>query len=346
MSVLDDLKMIHHRDAQDALGVVAGQWQQLKFEFRVSSFEFRNCTKVVVAGMGGSALAADMFKSWPGLNLPFEVVKNYDLPDYVDAKTLLIASSYSGNTEETLAAFAQGRKRNAQIAVIASGGKLAELAGENNLPLYKIPAGLQPRMAVLYNFSALAQLFAELKFISGDKLNQLSQTADWLGKQAKKLLPDVPAKNNYAKTLAQELVGSSIAVYSGPKLFPAAYKWKINFNENAKNIAWCNQYPEFNHNEFLGWTSHPVNKPYKVVELRSNLENPGVVKRFLASEKLLSGKRPYPIVVNAEGENELQQLLWTIQLGDFASIYLALLNGINPTPVDLIEKLKAELSGS
>jgi glucose/mannose-6-phosphate isomerase len=135
-----------------------------------------------------------------------------------------------------------------------------------------------------------------------------------------------------------------VIVYSGPLLYPAANKWKICCNENAKNLAWSNQYPELNHNEFIGWTSHPVDKPFGVVEIRSNLENARTQKRFVVTEKLLSGKRPAPIVVTPVGENYLQQLLWSSMLGDFVTIYLALLNNQNPTPVDLVEKFKAELN--
>ncbi|HET9173958.1 MAG TPA: SIS domain-containing protein, partial [Candidatus Saccharimonadales bacterium] len=124
---------------------------------------------------------------------------------------------------------------------------------------------------------------------------------------------------------------------------PAAYKWKISFNENGKHVAWWNQYPEFNHNEFMGWTEQPVDKPYTVIDLRSSLEHPRIQKRFEVSERLLSGRRPAPIVVNAEGNTLLEQLLWVITLGDFTTIYTALASGINPAPVDLIEKFKKSL---
>jgi glucose/mannose-6-phosphate isomerase len=124
----------------------------------------------------------------------------------------------------------------------------------------------------------------------------------------------------------------------------AAYKWKININENAKQIAWLDQFPEFNHNEFLGWTKQPVDKPYAVIDLRSQLEHLRVQQRFELSQKLLSGMRPAPIVVQAEGDNLLAQLLWLINLGNFVSIYLSLLNGLNPTPVEMIQRLKTALA--
>ena len=128
-------------------------------------------------------------------------------------------------------------------------------------------------------------------------------------------------------------MGKSPVIYAGPKLFPAAYKWKISFNENAKQVAWTNQYPEFNHNEFMGWTKQHVDKTYDVIDLRSKLEHPRVQKRFEVTERLLSGMRPAPIVVEAEGETLLQQLLWVFALGDFVTLYTALLIGLNPAPV-------------
>jgi glucose/mannose-6-phosphate isomerase len=132
-------------------------------------------------------------------------------------------------------------------------------------------------------------------------------------------------------------------VYSGPRMYPAANKWKICMNENAKNVAWCNFLPEFNHNEFIGWSSHPVDKPYAVVELRSNLEHPRTQKRFEVTNRLLSGKRPAAEVVEVQGETLIQQLLWAASYGDYVSLYVALLNGVNPTPVDLVETFKKAL---
>jgi glucose/mannose-6-phosphate isomerase len=122
-----------------------------------------------------------------------------------------------------------------------------------------------------------------------------------------------------------------------------AYKWKINFNENAKNVAWWNELPEFDHNELTGWTSHPVDKPYGIVELRSNLEHERVQKRFEVGERLLSGQRPAPHVVDVQGKTVLEQLVWALAFGDFVTTYVALLNGVNPAPVDLVEKFKKAL---
>ena len=123
-----------------------------------------------------------------------------------------------------------------------------------------------------------------------------------------------------------------------------AYKWKISWNENAKNVAFWNEYPEFNHNEFIGWTSHPVEKPFAVFDLVSSFEHPRILNRFEISDRLLSGQRPKSTVINLAGKSTIQQLLWGSILADFTSIYVAILNNVNPMPVQLIEKLKAELS--
>src|SRR5581483_610213 len=124
---------------------------------------------------------------------------------------------------------------------------------------------------------------------------------------------------------------------------PAAYKWKISFNENAKNIAWWNQLSELNHNEISGWIAQPTQKPYGLVELHNSFDHPRIERRYEVMEKLLSGKWPYPNPVQAQGNTVLEQLLWTVVFGDFVSLYLALVNNVDPSPVDLQENFKKEL---
>jgi glucose/mannose-6-phosphate isomerase len=342
--MLDDLKLIHERDAQDALGIAEKQWQQLEHQFDIPATDV-HFLNIVFAGMGGSALGALLSTTWPGYNVPFEICRDYDIPGYVGPGTLFIASSYSGNTEETLSALAQAEECRAVIVVIAGGGKLAQIAKEKNYPLALLPPAAQPRFAALSGLKALVCILQKAGLVDqSDAEATIHQSSLSLREAVKEWLPTVPTKSNLAKQLALEVIGKSPVVYAGPLLFPAAYKWKISFNENAKNIAWCNQYPEFNHNEFLGWTSHPVDKPYTVIDLRSKFEHERVQKRFEVSDRLLSGKRPAAHIVEAQGEDILEQLLWTVALGDFVSLYTAILNGLNPTPVDLIEKFKTNLN--
>lgn len=341
--VLDDLKYIHQRDGQDALGIAAKQPAQLRHNFDIS-LPAGDYLNIVYAGMGGSALAALLSRSWPGYRVPFEVWRSYGVPFYVGEKTLFIAASYSGNTEETLDALRQAEEKGAKIIVIAGGGKLAEAAKEKNYPLALLPKAEQPRYAVFYNLRALVELLAPTGLLLEENwIEELAKAADFLEQFPPQWEPTVPTDRNPAKQLAVELAGRSPAIYAGPLLAPAAYKWKIGFNENAKNVAWWNQLSEFDHNELIGWSSHPVDKPYGIIELRSNLEHPRVQKRFEVGERVLSGRRPAPHVVEAEGENILQQLLYSVMFGDFVTIYLALINGVNPSPVDLVEKFKKEL---
>lgn len=345
MSVLDDLKMIHSRDGQDALGIAEKQWQQLQQRYDTQhNFTAENIKNIVVGGMGGSALAAEYIGSWPQTKCPFVIVRDYSLPHWVGSDTLFIASSYSGNTEETLAALHEAEGRDCMVVVIAAGGKLAEIAREKNYPLYSIPGDFQPRMAMLYNLAALIQILEPTGLIGRGRLDELHEAAEWLKDQSVQWRADVPTQDNPAKKLALEVAGSSPVVYASSQFYPIAYKWKISFNENAKNVAWCNQIPEFNHNEFLGWSSHPIDKPYKVLDLRSSLDHPQIKKRFEVSDRLLSGQRPAAEVVELQGDTVIQQLLWGTMFGDYVSLYTALLNGLNPTPVDLIAKLKQELS--
>ena len=288
-------------------------------------------------------LAGKSVVVYGGPKLFLEIVRDYDIPAYVDGDTLFIAASYSGNTEETLSALAQAEAKGAQIAVIAGGGKLAAIAEEKGYMLLKLPKVEQPRYAVLYNLKALLLILEKAGLLQEDFRPVLEAAAQHLNESTKAWRADVPTAQNGPKQLAQELAGKSVVVYGGPKLFPAAYKWKISFNENAKQVAWCNQIPEFNHNEFIGWSQQPVDKPYAVVDLRSSLEHERVQKRFAVTERLLSGMRPAPHAIESQGSNALEHILWAVAYGDFTSLYLGILNGLNPAPVDLVEKFKKEM---
>lgn len=345
--MLDDDNVIRQRDPSGALEVAASQHGQARFSVEVANpdHDKREITRVVVAGMGGSALAALLAKAWlkQEMPVPFEVVRAYDLPEYVNYNTLVIVSSYSGNTEEALSCLDQARSRFAQVAVITAGGTLKERATSESIAWVELPDQLQPRMAVIYNLRALTALLAHFFVVSYNCFGEIAAASDWLGEQSGKWAPGVTTDKNYAKQLALLSVGKTPVFYAGSLMAPVAYKWKISWNENAKNVAFCNEYPEFNHNEFIGWTSHPVEKPFAVFDLISEFEHPQILKRFAVSDRLLSGQRPSSSVINFKGATPVAQMLWACILADFASIYVAILNGVDPTPVPLIEKLKQEL---
>jgi glucose/mannose-6-phosphate isomerase len=348
--ILDNANVIAQKDPEDALGVAANQYQQTVFDAKIKNPEHdgREITSVIVTGMGGSALAALLARTlFQGeLSIPFEVSREYSLPEYVNENTLVIASSYSGNTEETVASLEQAINKGAQIGVVASGGSLIGIASDRGIAHTVIPAGIQPRMAVLYNLKGLFALLVNFGVISKDWLQQLEDLSVWLKEESQNWAATVPTEQNYAKRLALEVVGKTPVFYGSQLTAALAYKWKISWNENAKNVAFWNQYPEFNHNEFLGWSSHPVEKPFAVIDIKSSFDRARVEQRMELSDRLLSGLRPQAKSIALKGESLLAQLVWGSILADFASIYTAILNGVDPTPVVLIEKLKQELANN
>ncbi len=350
VDMLDDRNVLKQRDRQDALGVAAELYKQVAYKVTLAhgDHDGRDITNVVVCGMGGSALAADLAKVMLAdtLAVPFEVVKGYTLPKYVQHNTLVIASSHSGNTEETIACLEEAldHRHDPQLAVVATGGKLKEIADAHDIMYAAIPHDTQPRMGMLYNLRCLLKILTEYRLIPAHIYTDVAASEKWLQNESDLWTKEVPTDHNYAKQLALIAVGKTPVFYGGSLMAPVAYKWKISWNENAKNVAFWNYLPEFNHNEFLGWTSHPIEKPFAVFDLISELEHPRVLKRFALSDKLLSGRRPKTTVVPIEGATLIQQMLWGCILADFVSIYVGILNNVDPTEVNLIEKFKKELA--
>ena len=346
--MLDDINILRQHDSLEDLGFAALECEQVKFEAIVKNgnHDNRYLKNIVVAGMGGSALSALFIKTWlkNELSLPFEIVKTYDLPGYVDQNTLVIASSYSGNTEETLSCLNQAKVKGSQIAIISSGGELINQATANQIANVVLPTGHQPRMAMVATLCSIVAILENFGIISGGKLDEIASKYEWLKSECANWGGDIPEVNNYAKQLAAQAVGKTAVFFSGTFSFPVAYKWKTCWNETAKNLAFLCEFPEFNHNEILGWTSHPVEKPFAIFDVISDFEHSQILKRFEISDRLLSGKRPKSTTIRLSGESVIEQLLWGSILADFVTIYLAVLNGVSPTSVELISKLKTELA--
>ncbi len=346
--MLDDKNVLKQRDPSGTLELITNLYETLTWqpELQAAEHDGRPITRVVVAGMGGSALAAELIRpvALRDFTIPFEVFKGYELPRYADPNTLVFLVSHSGNTEETLDCYAQARLRGCQLAVITAGGKLGEQAAADNVVHALVPAGAQPRMSIFYHLRAMIRLLAHFGICSESYNDEIADVQEWLQTESIGWHRDVPVQDNYAKQLALIAVGKTPVIYGGPLTAALAYKWKISWNENAKNVAFCNQYPEFNHNEFIGWSSHPVEKPFVVFDLRSHLERPRIIERMELSDRLLSGMRPKAQVVELAGATYWQQVVWTCTLGDAVSSYVGILNGVNPAPVELVEKFKKELS--
>jgi glucose/mannose-6-phosphate isomerase len=342
--MLDNLDFIAQIDKDNGLAILAGQGHQLSERFDVNTASINNVQNIVVAGMGGSVLAAEFILNWKSheLTVPLSVCREYKLPGFVDEKSLVVVSSYSGNTEETLSCLQDALTKQAQIVVMTSGGELLQQATERNIPNYQIPEGFQPRHTLLYQVKALATLLESINVLRG-AAEELESAGAWLNDQVAPWVASVPTAQNPAKQLAGRLFGKIGIIYAGPALEFIARNTKIALNENAKNLAFSYVLPEFDHNEFQGW-AHPQGAPLAVVEFQSSLDDEAIMKRFAISNRLLSGSMPVPTIIKPEGDTQLKQLVWSVLFGGMVSGYVAVLNGEDPLPVAKVEKLKAELA--
>ena len=342
--MLDNLDFIAQIDTNNGLAILAGQAHQLAEKFEADTSSIKDIQNIVVAGMGGSVLAAEFLLNWKGseLSVPLNVCREYSLPGYVDENTLVVISSYSGNTEETLSCLEEAIAKKAQIVIMTSGGQLLEKAKANQMVHYQIPEGLQPRHSLLYQVKALATLLESIGLLEGTT-SELESAGEWASDQVASWISKVPTAENSAKELAGKLFGKIGVFYAGPTLEFIARNFKIALNENAKNLAFSYALPEFDHNEFMGW-GHPKDAPLSVVELQSSLDSEEIAKRFMISNRLLSGSMPAPIIVEAQGDSQIKQLVWCVLFGGMTSAYVGILNGEDPLPVARVEKLKTELS--
>lgn len=298
---------------------------------------------IVLAGMGGSALAGDLAKNWLSnrLNKPFEIIRSYDLPDYINTRSLVIISSYSGNTEEALSALEEAEKFNAQIIIMSAGGKLSEIAKQKNYILFKLPKVSQPRLSVFAGLKALACMFEDFGFVQSDLRRELLETANFLDIQKAAFGLD-DAYDNLAHKIALDLYGKPVIIYSGPVLKSAGHKWKIDINENAKQLAFANCFPELNHNEFQGWI-FPEKKYFNSIVLISSLDSEKIKLRAKLTTQILKKHGFIPTEISSQGSNLIQHMLYGVILGDYVSAYLAVLNKVDPTPVDMVEHFKEKL---
>lgn len=306
------------------------------------------CTprQVLVCGMGGSAIGGDylraLFEEYG--TLPVQVIRDYHLPHSVDSNTLVFAVSYSGNTEETLACYAQARARGAMILAISSGGTLKQRADADGVFHLQVPGGQPPRTALGYLFVPLMRLAERLGLLP-DLSQPYSQMLQRLVQTRDALQMSVPYAQNPAKQLAQALHKRIPLIYgSGGARATVAMRWKGQINENAKQHAFAYTFPELNHNEILGWVkSSEQAKNWSVVVLRDPDESAKIRTRIEVTHRLV-GERAEWHELTAEGSSQLERLLHLTYFGDFVSLYLALLNEVDPENIDYINILKAELA--
>ncbi|HVP40153.1 MAG TPA: bifunctional phosphoglucose/phosphomannose isomerase [Candidatus Saccharimonadales bacterium] len=304
---------------------------------------------VAVCGMGGSAIAADLLRGYLAdeLEFPVEVVRDYRLPAWVGPECLVVASSYSGNTEETVAAYAEARRRGAPRAAVCSGGRLAELAREDGAPRAALPPGYPPRAALAWSFFTLLGAFVKWGF-AGSREREVAAAVRQLERAAEELGPAVPEAANPAKRLARALHRRLPVVYAAAcPLEPVALRWRQQLNENAKTLAHQLSLPEQNHNEVEGWAHPPeLLRGCAVVLLRDRGEHPRVRARFDLAVPHAAAAGAAVHAVESRGETLLERLLGLVVTGDWVSVYLAFLNHVDPTPVARLEALKKRLEES
>ena len=294
-------------------------------------------SNVVICGIGGSALPADLINALALPTIPMYIHRDYNLPKQANGKSLVICISYSGNTEEVISAFHQALDKKLTIIGMASGGKLAQMCQEQGLPLTTIPGGIQPRCATGYIFSALAAILSNSGIIS-------DMSADIL--KTSQMLEDMNASSETSgKALAKKLVKKVPIIYSSENLSSVAKIWKIKFNENSKIPAFYNSFPELNHNEMVGYEGVKNAKAQNlhVITLRDSESHPRVLKRMELTAKLIETSGLSHDFVEVGGNSPIQKLFSTLLLGDWVSYYLALEYGIDPTPVKIVEEFKKEL---
>lgn len=351
MSELDNLSLFKEVDSDNMLRRVADLPRQCRDAWaRMMALELpdddRPIHNVVVLGIGGSAIGGDLLRTLVATECPVPIVVNrdYTLPAFVGPETLAIVSSYSGNTEETLATSEMAYHAGARLVAFSTGGQVAARARDWGIPLFSYTYPSQPRAALGYSLIPLIGLLTKLDLVA-EKAADVEEAAVVMESWQTKICETVPFEQNAAKQLATRLHGHLPVVYGGGYLSEVARRWKGQFNENAKHWSAFEQMPELNHNAVVGydWPAG-LAEQIVVVMLRSALDHPRNQVRFDVTAEILFQKGVTCEMVHARGECPLAQMLSTIHFGDFVSYYLALLNRTNPTPIETIAYLKNRLA--
>ena len=309
---------------------------------------YAEAQSVVVLGMGGSAIGGDLIAGLTNLEggPPVTVLRSYSLPSWVGPKTMAIASSYSGNTEETLAMYRQAQERGAHLVAVTGGGTLAQLAQQDGIPVFTVTYRGEPRSALGYSFVVPLAFLCKLGLLA-DKGDELAEAVQFLRDLAAALAPEIPQAKNLAKTVAASLHDRLPVVYGAGFLGSTARRWKTQFNENSKVWAFWEELPELDHNAIEGYAlPQGIKERAAVALLHSSFLHPRTSLRYQATEELLARQGiPYR-QVEGVGNTPLAHLLSTVMLGDHVSYYLAMLNQVDPAPMPAIEDLKQRLAST
>ena len=302
---------------------------------------------LIFLGMGGSAIAGDFLKCYlhQEFPIPFLVNRNYSLPDFIGPKTLVIACSYSGDTEETIAATKTAVKAKATIIGISSGGKLEKAMQEEDRPFLKIPGGYPPRQALGYMFFPLLNLFQHLGLIK-PRHNDMSELIKILKDLRERNHPEKTHSHNLCNHIAQKLYKKIPVIYTASEfLYPVVVRWRNQFNENSKILAFSNVIPELTHNEIMGWeASRDILNHFNVIFLRDESETARNRKRLEITKEIFKKNKIDIFEVFGDGKCVLSQIFSLVYTGDWVSYYLALIYDKDPYKIQSIQFLKDSLS--
>ncbi|MFK8036718.1 MAG: bifunctional phosphoglucose/phosphomannose isomerase [Crocinitomicaceae bacterium] len=293
---------------------------------------------ILCCGLGGSGIGAKITKllNRDFLSVPFDSVNDYNIPAFVNEKTLVIAASYSGNTEETLMAVEACITKGAKIAVISSDGSLLEMAKDNNWLHYVVPGGEQPRAMLAYSLVLHFYILKAFNLINYDFESQITEAIKLIDSNENEIVKE-------AKVVAEACHGKIPVIYSNPTMEGVAVRFRQQLNENSKMLAWHAVIPEMNHNELVGWAGGSEN--IAVIKLSNSLEFYRNTKRWEYCKPVIEKKAGTILEVIAAGNNVFEQALYLIHVTDWVTFYLAELKAIDPTEVEVISSLKSKLSG-
>lgn len=348
---LENKKLFQKYDPGQALISIkrlAWQCRQAQKESRRLKFPTRYQRKenIIVCGMGGSALGSDIIRTALAdrLKVPFHIINDYQLPAFVDRRSLVMIISYSGTTEETITAGQAAINRGLPVIIITSGGRLAQQAKKYHLPAYIFkpsfnPSG-QPRLGLGYSVISQIQILRRLNLINLSE-NELEKAISFLEKSTKKFEETI--KDNPAKEIAYKLYGRIPVIFSSLPTLGNAHAFTNQINENAKNFACYYPLPELNHHLLEGITHPSSINNFSYLLLNSELDSPAIKTRFLVTKKVLDKKKFKSITLKLAGPDRLSQALWILSFGSFVSYYLALLNQENPAKIPWVNFFKKEL---
>jgi glucose/mannose-6-phosphate isomerase len=323
---------------QDTHKQVSDAWNN---KIDLSQFKKEKYSSVVFCGLGGSAISGDLLCDYLSdeMNIPFTVVRGYNLPAHVSESTLVIISSYSGNTEETISCFEKALAKKSQIVVITSGGKIGDIAAVNKIPVVNIHGGFQPRYALGLSFFSLLKIMQGLGIASEE--SNVKKIIDLWKRRGEEYTSD----KNQAIQIAVELIGFIPVIYSADFLSSTGYRLKCQLNENSKLHAFHNSIPEMNHNEIIGWESYKEKQFHtKVIYLIDKEYHPRNKKRFDTLREMLAEQKIDVLSLSSDEENKKVRIMDLIFLADWISFYVSVLRGFDPSEIDFIHRMKQRLT--